>query len=1063
MKKKTGIAVLAAVIGLFAAVGAGCAENSSKQEAVFGVGSDLEASINAVYELPVVVVTIGGQEYVTDVLIKDSEGKEVPVSNNSFFVDSFDGYTAVFSISVGGVTYEKQVEIKVGDLIAPVLKLDTPDYVTVSVGETFVVPADKITATDNSGEKVNISYSVKFGETQVELSKENTFRVGEIGEYVVTITARDTKGNTTEKTIVVEGRERGLIADFEKAREVNAAESLFSMAVISQNTDLKYIRSGSGSLKAAMNHTSETWPGIILKNLDSVSLEDSVSFSLWVYNESNSFIKVGLQRSTSDEGLFVLKPHCWNYLEVKAADYDKVFVDMDAEQNGLPAVGNKNGIRSFILTYTYLPEMGAVNLYLDDIRINYEEPERLNYNLNAEFESGEVGKEYIIPTISSDETGAEIEYTLYAPDHKVFAVRDGKFTPDAAGVYVVAATVKDENGEGWNAWTFKVIERKQVNVLYNFEDAGDAEEIDAGAAKIEWTGDSLAHEGTGAAKITVADKTLTVNANGLTEKIAEMKESGYDCISFYVYINKKAKEGEKFIVSALKDGEETEIGAREWRRVTADLKDAPDFLFAVRSSIERNLSCDVYLDNVIFAKRADMEEEERFSSLIEDFENCDVSMTIDNKGCVSSDLTTTAHSGELALYLQSGLPYGMFSIRALDSRYSSARRNGYNMISLWVYADDTDATTYCVWDSWNRKLSYKIPAKTWTNVVFDISDTKGTYQFMSLTAEDNHANLKFIVDDVEFIRSGDEPFDATYATFEDGDVSKVDGMGCTAFEIGNVAHGGEKSLKLNSVYTYSKFTFHGLDDKLKEAIEEGYTKIGFWIYVESEADTTYYIWDLWNSKALEIKPKTWRNVVFDITGVQNYATLQFMCLTEANETANLTFYIDDIAFTNEGAEMPPEPFDVTYATFEDGDVSKVDGMGCTAFEIGNVAHGGEKSLKLNSVYTYSKFTFHGLDDKLKEAIEEGYTKIGFWIYVESEADTTYYIWDLWNSKALEIKPKTWRNVVFDITGVQNYATLQFMCLTEANETANLTFYIDDIAFTNEGAEMPENSDSDKPG
>ncbi len=37
-----------------------------------------------------------------------------------------------------------------------------------------------------------------------------------------------------------------------------------------------------------------------------------------------------------------------------------------------------------------------------------------------------------------------------------------------------------------------------------------------------------------------------------------------------------------------------------------------------------------------------------------------------------------------------------------------------------------------------------------------------------------------------------------------------------------------------------------------------------------------------------------------------------------------------------------------------------------------------------------------------------------------------------------------------------------MCLTEANETANLTFYIDDIAFTNEGAEMPENSDSDKP-
>ncbi|MGN1051917.1 MAG: hypothetical protein ACI4SH_00845, partial [Candidatus Scatosoma sp.] len=707
-------------------------------------------------------------------------------------------------------------------------------------------------------------------------------------------------------------------------------ESLYSMTTVAHNTDAKYVREGNGSLKASVSHVAETWPGIILKNLDSVSLKDSVAFSLWVYNESNTFLPVSIQRAVTDEGKFILKPHCWNYLQVKAADYDKVFVDMEDQQNGLPAVGNKEGIRAFVLTYTYLPEMGEVNLYLDDIRIDYEESDRVNYTLQANFGGGEIGKEYLIPEITSDNTDAEVEYTLYAPDHKIFVVKDGKFVPDMAGIYVVAATVKDENGEGWNAWSFKVIERKAESTLYNFEDEEDVNYLEAENSKVEWTDNSLAQEGTGAAKITASDKTLSVGAVGLAERIAEMKAAGYDCISFYIYVNKTAKEGEKFVVSALNEEFKTEIGGREWRRITAALNDAPEFLFSIASNVERDLLCDIYLDNVTFENQAEMGEEVRFVSIVENFEDCDVSMTIDNKGCVLSDLTTTAHSGELALYLQSGFTYGMFSLRALDLKYTEARKNGYDKISFWVYADDTDTTTYCVWDSWNNKLGYQIPAKTWTNVVFDISCTKGTYQFTSLTAADNHANLKFIIDDIEFIRSvGEEAFNTTYETFEDGDVSNVDGQGCTAFEIGSIAHSGEKSLKLTSGYEYSMFTFKGLDDKLKEGIAEGYHKIGFWIYTDGENDLEIY--NLWNgATGVTVKPKTWTNVVMEIDGVLNYATTRFICVVRTDKQANIEYYIDDIVFTNDEAEKPIEPFNTTYKTFEDGDVSNVDGQGCTA-------------------------------------------------------------------------------------------------------------------------------------
>ncbi|MGN1053494.1 MAG: hypothetical protein ACI4SH_08925, partial [Candidatus Scatosoma sp.] len=225
MRKKTSGALLAVAAGLLTFMGAGCWEEKELGENLeFDVAAELEASINSVYELPVVIATLGGREYVADVVIKDSEGKEISLSGNSFFVDSFDGYKAVFSVSVNGVNYNKQVAIKVGDFVPPVLKLDTPDYVSKNIGEIFTIPTDKITATDNSGEEVDISYSVSFDGNAVEINEVNAFAIGEEGEYLITITATDKKGNEAKETIVVEGRARGLICGFEKEKESNSVE-----------------------------------------------------------------------------------------------------------------------------------------------------------------------------------------------------------------------------------------------------------------------------------------------------------------------------------------------------------------------------------------------------------------------------------------------------------------------------------------------------------------------------------------------------------------------------------------------------------------------------------------------------------------------------------------------------------------------------------------------------------------------------------------------------------------------------------------------------------------------
>ena len=95
------------------------------------------------------------------------------------------------------------------------------------------------------------------------------------------------------------------------------------------------------------------------------------------------------------------------------------------------------------------------------------------------------------------------------------------------------------------------------------------------------------------------------------------------------------------------------------------------------------------------------------------------------------------------------------------------------------------------------------------------------------------------------------------------------------------------------------FSFKGLDEALKEAVAEGYGKVSFWIYVESDKNITYPVWNLWNGQSeFAVQPKVWTNIVFDITGVVNYNTVQFMSLTAGDNSAGFVYYVDDITFTN---------------------------------------------------------------------------------------------------------------------------------------------------------------------
>ena len=1052
MKKRnifTPILVALPLILTTSILGCNNNNNSVANEYVFNIEDEVNASINTIYSIPVVFVTIDKQEIICDYSVKDSTNNDVLTSNNSFLVSDYKGYTILFTAKYKDIEYTKEVRVSVGDYTKPKIECLLPSTQTLNVGETYYIDDTKIIVSDNSNEEVTLSYKVVINDKQIPVNNKS-FKLEYEGDYTLTITAKDKSSNEENISIIIKSVKKGVISSFDEENDIQSASCLFGMGEIAYNTNSKYIKSGSGSLKHSINHTVETWPGIVLNNIANGNLEGSKSLSMWIYNDSNASFEVSINRCNNDKGKFKLKARNWNYISIDSTDYDDVFVEQASDNSGLPEVGNKSNLKNLLINYTYQPHYGTVNLYLDDVQVNYEENNLKNYKLSAKFPSGEVGSEYQLPKIEIEGTSLEASYTLYAPDGQVFATRDGKFVPDVEGTYVLAAEVVDENGFGYESFEFMVSEKKLSNYFNDFESENDLDEFKVYGGSSSIIKNDLAHNGAGSLKIVPSSSVIEITDSKIKEKISQALADGFDSVVLYVYYDKATNENTNVVIKDELNNEIIKINGKEWRRVVIDIANIETKLCTLSLSNNESFTSNIYIDDITFAIKSTLKDEIRFNPFIEDFENCDISKRIDEKACVTADLTVTAHTGNLALNIQSGFTYGMFSIRGLDLLYSEARKNGYNQVSLWIYSNDVDTTTYEVWDSWNSKLQYKINAKTWTEITFDITNTKSTYQFISLTAADSHVGLQFIVDDIKFSRPIEKPFSAEYKDFDDNVTTDLDGKGCCELTIDSNTYHGESgsSLKVYSGYTYAVFTFNGFDDVAKEAISNGYTKVTMWIYNPTEKELSIY--NQWNgATAFKVKPNTWTKVELDITGIANYATLQFVSVLNSDNSSGITFYIDDIVFEKgEVVEPEPEPeFSAEYKDFDDNVTTDLDGKGCCELTIDSNTYHGESgsSLKVYSGYTYAVFTFNGFDDVAKEAISNGYTKVTMWIYNPTEKELSIY--NQWNgATAFKVKPNTWTKVELDITGIANYTTLQFVSVLNSDNSNGITFYVDDIVF-----------------
>lgn len=124
--------------------------------AEFEVDSSAEATYQMVFVLPVFsAVNEDGEEFIAAVNVKDSEGKDVFIADNRFFVYSKEDFTASYTATDGNHSETKEMIIHVKEDAAPIVFLEGPVTYLFRPGEQayFDLTSDLKTAYYNPAEE----------------------------------------------------------------------------------------------------------------------------------------------------------------------------------------------------------------------------------------------------------------------------------------------------------------------------------------------------------------------------------------------------------------------------------------------------------------------------------------------------------------------------------------------------------------------------------------------------------------------------------------------------------------------------------------------------------------------------------------------------------------------------------------------------------------------------------------------------------------------------------------------------------------------------------------------
>lgn len=527
MKKGKGLK--RTVVGLLATVMAatplaGC-KNTPKDDRTItmDVAASVTVEVGSEYRVPTAFAFDGSNDYAATITVKNGD-ETVSLTDNKFIVRLMSDYTITYYADCGnGKDITKTTTLKVKDETDPVIAFGT--IKKGKAGERYV---PGFAVSDNSG-SADVEMKVKYEDGSDVTVTDNGFTPDKVGNYTVTVTATDQKGNAATETITVTVGET-FITPISEDLEAELITYLSGEANVVEGVagETEGIREGTKAVKIDVS-SADQWPSYAIDPVLSaalVKLYDGISFDVYV-SGAQYLHKIGTGAKWVEDAV-VIRSGEWTTVTItKAAieNYEgtgqgRMIGNGKPEENGL---GNED-----------------FTIYFDNVRgVMQNETVILGSTLDLSEKFAAITDEFEGSTITgfgvTDGSGNSVSSGV---DEAAYT-----FAPASVGSYTVHATLSKEN---YRDITFSIaVSAEKGNMM------PDSIDLEAQAVRYVSGSGSTVIEGTAGETVGIRAGNKAVKAEviaadqwpsyELNPTIAKKLVTIYDAIAVDVYTENATK------------------------------------------------------------------------------------------------------------------------------------------------------------------------------------------------------------------------------------------------------------------------------------------------------------------------------------------------------------------------------------------------------------------------------------------------------------------------------------------------------------------------------------------
>ncbi len=527
MKKGKGLK--RTVVGLLATVMAatplaGC-KNTPKDDRTItmDVAASVTVEVGSEYRVPTAFAFDGSNDYAATITVKNGD-ETVSLTDNKFIVRLMSDYTITYYADCGnGKDITKTTTLKVKDETDPVIA-----FGTIKKGKTGERYVPNFAVSDNSG-SADVEMKVKYEDGSDVTVTDNGFTPDKVGNYTVTVTATDQKGNAATETITVTVGET-FITPISSDLEAELITYLSGEANVVEGVagETEGIREGTKAVKIDVS-SADQWPSYAIDPVLSaalVKLYDGISFDVYV-SGAQYLHKIGTGAKWEEDAV-VIRSGEWTTVTItKAAieNYEgtgqgRMIGNGKPEENGL---GNED-----------------FTLYFDNVRgVMQNETVILGSTLDLSEKFAAITDEFEGSTITgfgvTDGSGNSVSSGV---DEAAYT-----FAPASVGSYTVHATLSKEN---YRDITFSIaVSAEKGNMM------PDPIDLEAQAVRYVSGSGSTVIEGTAGETVGIRAGNKAVKAEVITADqwpsyelnptIAKKLVTIYDAIAVDVYTENATK------------------------------------------------------------------------------------------------------------------------------------------------------------------------------------------------------------------------------------------------------------------------------------------------------------------------------------------------------------------------------------------------------------------------------------------------------------------------------------------------------------------------------------------